>query len=155
PNSVASAITPFDPVWLNEIHAESSTNCVLDNFGEYDPWLELYNSGSAPISLDGYYLGTTVFLSENLTTNLLQWQFPAGTTIAPGEYKLIWTDGQPEQTDGTNIHTGFRLNYRGALALSRIISGQPQVTDYLRWTGLRANLSYGGYRDGQSVYRSL
>jgi hypothetical protein len=68
---------------------------------------------------------------------------------------LIWTDGQPEQATATDIHTSFRIDYRGTLALVRLTNNQPQITDYLRWTGLRANVSYGGFMDGQSVYRSL
>ena len=145
-NSVVATLQPYDALWLNELQLESVSG-PLDNFGERDPWLELYNSGLTPINLDGYYLAT------NFTNNLMQWQFPSGAIIAPGEYKMIWTDGQPEQTSDTNIHTSFRLDNRGKLALVRLSAGQPQITDYLRWGNLPANVSYGGYRDGQAVYR--
>jgi hypothetical protein len=67
---------------------------------------------------------------------------------------LFWTDGQPEQTAGTNIHTDFRLDANGRLALVRLVGGQPQITDYLTWDGLGANVSYGSSPEGQGVFRS-
>jgi hypothetical protein len=48
-NSIAAPLPPYDPLWLNEIQIVSLTG-TTDNFGEADPWLELYNSG--PTTLD-------------------------------------------------------------------------------------------------------
>lgn len=146
PNSVAAALTPYDPLWLNEVQIES-LNGPLDNVGESEPWIELYNAGSAILSLDGYYLATSY------TNDLTQFQFPAGTTIAPGEFKLIWADGEPAETADTNVHTSFRLDRSGKLALVRLEAGAPQITDYLTWQEVGANLSYGAYPDGQLLNR--
>jgi hypothetical protein len=147
PNSVAATLTPFDPLWLNEVQFESLAG-LLDNAGDAEPWLELYNAGTTSLSLDGYYL------ADNYTSNLLQWAFPAGTTIASGEHLLIWGDGEPFETDGTNVHSDFRLDYQGRLALVRLAGGQPQITDYLTWRLPFPNVSYGDFPDGQPVFRS-
>ncbi len=148
-NSIAAALVPaFDPLWLNEVQVES-INGPLDNFGERDPWVEIFNSGAAPLNLDGY------FLANNFTTNLTAWAFPPGTVINPGEHKLVWADGQPLQTTALDWHTGFRLGYNGVLALTRLVSAQPQIVDYLAWSRLGVNTSYGGTQDGQMASRAV
>ena len=146
PNSVAAALTPYDPLWLNEVQIESLTG-PPDNLGESEPWIELYNAGPTPLNLDGYYLATSY------TNDLTQFQFPAATTIAPGEFKLIWADGEPGETSGTNVHTSFRLDQSGQLALVRLVAGVPQITDYLTWQKVGVNLGYGAFPDGQLLNR--
>ena len=145
-NSVAGVLQPFDPLWLNELQIANLQGFV-DEFSESDPWIELHNSGALPVSLDGYFLATS------LSSNLTEWPFPPGTAIAPGGHLLLWADGQPTQTGGTNLHTSFRLDFTGDLALVRLVAGQPQIVDYLTWSRVGANLSYGSILDGQSVYR--
>jgi len=146
PNSVARPLAAYDPLWLNEVQIEGLTG-PLDNLGESEPWIELYNSGATTLDLGGYYLATSY------TNDLTQFALPAGTTIAPGEFKLIWADGEPGETGDTNMHTSFRLDRSGQLALVRLESGSPQVTDYLTWQEVGANLSYGAYPDGQLLNR--
>jgi hypothetical protein len=150
PNSVARALTPYDPLWLNEVQIESLTG-PLDNLGDSEPWIELYNSGPTALNLDGYYLAT------NYTNGLTEFAFPAGTTLAPGEFKLIWADGEPGETTGADVHASFRLNSSGQLALVRLApraSGlEPEITDYLTWPELSVNLGYGAYPDGQLLNR--
>jgi hypothetical protein len=146
-NSVAHPLVPpFDPLWLNEVQVES-INGPLDNFSERDPWVELFNSGAAPVSLNGY------FLANNFTTNVTQWAFPPGAVLNPGEHKLVWLDGNPAQNTALDWHTDFRAEWSGTLALSRLVSGQPQIVDYLIWSKLNANTSYGGTRDGDAGKR--
>jgi hypothetical protein len=148
PNSVAASLPPYDALWLNEVQIANLTGFV-DNMTEADPWIELYNSGAAPLNLEGYYLAV------DYDTALTLWPFPAGTTLAPGEYRIIRADGQPEQSTGDELHTSFRLDFSGRLALVRGVNGQPQITDYLTWNRLGANVSYGGRPDGQSVFRMV
>lgn len=145
-NSVATTLTAFPPLWLNEVQAENLTG-PLDNFSEHEPWVELFNAGSSPISLNGYYLGTN-YTSPNL------WAIPAGVTLAPGQFLVVWLDGQTAQTSGSILHTSFRLNPAGgSLALSRQVSGAAQIVDYLSFQPLTANHSYGDFPDAQPFYR--
>jgi hypothetical protein len=144
-NSVIAVLPEFPTLWLNEIQSENLTG-PLDNFSEREPWLELYNSGPNAISLNGYYLGTNY-------SSPLQWAFPAGASIGPGEFLVVWLDGQPAQTSGSILHTSFRLNPAGgAIALARFVSGS-QIVDYLNYQPLPANYSYGDFPDGQPFYR--
>ncbi|HXG49337.1 MAG TPA: lamin tail domain-containing protein [Methylomirabilota bacterium] len=145
--SVAADLPAYDPLWLNELQADNAAG-PTDNAGEREPWIELYNSGNTELSLEGY------FLADTYTGNLTQWAFPAGSTIAPGEFKVIWADGEPQESTPTHWHTSFRLNSAtGTVALVRLVNNQPQITDYLTYSGLRANLSYGDYPDGQIPLR--
>jgi len=69
------------PVVINEFLA-SNTNSLIDPAtGRYDDWIELYNFGSVPIDLSGFYL------TDDLTKKK-QWAFPVGTTIAAGD--ICW-----------------------------------------------------------------
>jgi hypothetical protein len=51
------------------------------------------------------------------------------------------------------LHTDFALNQSGQLALVRLVGGQPQIVDYLTWSDLGVNLSYGSLPDGQAIHR--
>ena len=149
PNWLAEDLPPFDPLWLNELQTDNVAGRA-DNFGEREPWLELYNAGPDPLSLDGYYL------ADNYSSNLTQWPFPAGASIDAGEFKLIWADGEPGQSSGGQLHTGFRLpSTTGTVALVRLANGRPQITDYLTYAGLGPNLSYGSVPDGQPFDRQI
>ena len=44
-------------------------------------------------------------------------------------------------------------NSYGQLALTRITNGGPQIVDYLNYTNLPSNWSYGDFPDGQPFYR--
>jgi len=145
-NSVRATLPSFPPLWLNELQAENLTG-PTDNFGERDPWLELYNPGTNTLSLAGLYLGTN-YASPTL------WAFPPTAAIAPGQFLVVWADGQPQQTSGSVLHTSFRLPAaNGSVALSRFVSNALQIVDYLNYAGLPANSSYGDVPDGQPFYR--
>ncbi|HLP78111.1 MAG TPA: lamin tail domain-containing protein, partial [Candidatus Paceibacterota bacterium] len=145
-NSVAGTLPEFPALWLNEVQVENLTG-PMDNFDQREPWVELYNSGTNVINLNGFYLGTNYL-------NPMQWTFPAEATIAPGQFLVIWLDGQPEQNSGAVLHTDFRLGAdTSTLALSRFVDGSPQIVDYLNFASLPANHSYGDIPDGQQFYR--
>ncbi|WCJ60032.1 lamin tail domain-containing protein [Fontisphaera persica] len=119
----------------------------MDNYGEREPWVELYNGGSNAVDLTGWYLA-------NQYTNLGQWAFPAGTVLGPGEYRVVWCDGQEGQSAGTNLHTNFRLSGgAGSVALVMPVDGGLKVLDYLNYTNLAPDQSYGDYPNGQMFYR--
>jgi hypothetical protein len=145
-NSVAAILPPFPSIWLNELQAENLTG-PTDNFGEREPWLELYNPGTNSVSLAGLYLGTN-YASPTV------WAFPPNASIAAGQFLLVWADGQPQQTTTAAWHTPFRLSPgSGSVALTRFVSNALQVVDYLTYTGLPANYSYGDVPDAQPFYR--
>jgi hypothetical protein len=145
-NSVATTLPAFPTAWLNEAQADNLTG-PLDNFGVREPWVEIRNSGTNSLSLNGY------FLSDNYT-NLSQWSFPATASIPAGGFLIVWCDNQTNQTTLGVPHTNFRLNSgSGRIALSRLSGGTNQLVDYLTYTNLPSNWSYGDIPDAQPFYR--
>lgn len=93
-------VRPGDLV-INEVMA-ANLGTAADQNGEYDPWIELYNNGSYPIALGSLYLAN----ERNVP---MKWQFPE-MTIAPGEYLIVWADGDSSQT---GLHCNFDLASEG------------------------------------------
>jgi hypothetical protein len=120
-----------------------------DRFGERDPWVELYNSGTTTLSLDGFYLSDSY-------TNLTRWAFPAGTTIEPGQFRLVWLDAQPAQTGAGELHASFRiLPENGSVALVQIANNRTSlIVDYLNYRVPGPDRSYGAYPDGTPTKRT-
>jgi len=146
-NSVAATLSTFPTLWLNEVQADNQTG-PFDNFGQREPWVELYNPGPSAINLTTYYLSTNY-------NNLAQWAFPAGTLIPAGGFLTVWCDGETGQSAVGAPHANFRLpSGSGRVALSRQIGGTNQLVDYLTYGDLPANWSYGDVPDGQPFYRA-
>ncbi len=148
-NTGATNLLPaIPPLWLNEVQPNNPDG-FRDNTGTPQPWVELFNSGTNVILLDGYFLA-------NSYTNLSQWDLPTGAVIAPGEFRVIFADGQPELSTGTVLHTSFRLNSAtGSVALARSVAGQMQVLDYLNYSPLAAGRSHGSFPNGQIFDRGV
>ncbi len=145
-NTVAAPLPEFSALWLNEVQAENLTG-PADNQGEREPWIELFNAGATPINLSGYTLA-------NNYTNLAQWSFPAGATIQPGEFKLVIADGEAGETTASQWHASFRLNAgHGSVALGWSPGGALEVLDYMNYTNLPPDRSYGAFPDGQPFDR--
>ena len=145
-NSVAAAQPAFPTLWLNEAQPENLTG-PLDNSGKHNAWLELYNPGSNTVSLAG------LSLSTNYNDPTL-WSFPATASLAPGQFLVIFADGQTNLSTGGELHTSFSLAPdTGSVALSRMVNGAPQNVDYLNYSGLPADASYGDVPDGQPFWR--
>jgi len=146
PNSDVTNLPPFQPLWLNELQADNLSG-ITNSAGQHVPWVELYNPGTNVVSLAGLYL------ADNYT-NLTQWAFPAGASLNPGEFKVVFADGQTNLSTAKELHTSFVLpSPTGCLALSRLGNGQPQVLDYVDYANLPPNYSYGSFPDGQAFAR--
>ena len=93
-------------LFINEIMAKND-NVIADEAGEFDDWIELYNAGTSPVNLAGYYF------SEEITDPTF-WEIPdtdpSLTTIPAGGYLIIWADKDPEQ--GPH-HIDFKLSADG------------------------------------------
>ncbi len=153
-NSVREAIDPFPLIWINEIQA-SNVSGPKDNAAEREPWIELYNSGSTPVDVSGYFLTDTY-------GDPTRWAFPAGTTLAEKAYLIIWADGESMESVPGSLHTNFRLNaQRGSVALVRRQGSAlaPAVLDYLEFEQLPPDRAIGSIPDGEprgrrAIYRA-
>ncbi len=145
-NSASVVLPPFPPLWINEAQADNLTG-ITNSAGQHVPWIELYNAGATNVPLSGLYLA-------NNYTNLTQWAFPGGASINPGEFKIIFCDGQTGLSTLAELHTSFTLTSgSGSIALTRLFQGAPQVVDFLDYSNLPLDRSYGDFPDGQPFTR--
>ncbi|TAL58394.1 MAG: hypothetical protein EPN85_11665, partial [Bacteroidetes bacterium] len=93
-------------VVINEILAMNTMTTQNAN-GIFGDWIELYNTTSNTVSLD--YLN----LSDNGST-ISKWQFPAGKTIAPNGFLIVWAD---KGVSATEIHCDFSFSGAGEQAV--------------------------------------
>ncbi|MEF9880678.1 MAG: lamin tail domain-containing protein, partial [Clostridia bacterium] len=100
-------IRAYNPtgVYISEVMA-SNDMIALGVSGAMTDYVELYNSSPNTIDLSNYGL------SDNLKRPR-RWQFPQGTAITPGEYKIIYLDGQPNLSTTTEYHTNFKIARAG------------------------------------------
>jgi len=123
-------------VVINEIMASNDTT-IIDEQGEYDDWIELYNTDSVNIALGGMYL------TDDLS-NLTQWTIPEGTEIPPHGFLLVWADGN--EGDGL-LHTNFKLNADGE-QVSLISANGSTIVDNIAFGAQFPDISYGRFPDG-------
>ncbi len=151
-NSVRATLPAFSALWLNELlpaNAAGVTNGIADRMGDRDPWVELYNGGSNAISLSGFYLSTNY-------TNPRLWSFPATATINPGQFLIVWLDGEPGESSTTEWHTSFRLPAgSGSLLLAHVVNGQTSILDYLNYSVGSVGRAYGDYPDANVSGRQV
>lgn len=143
-NAVTQSLTPFPTLWLNEVLPNNPAGPV-DNAGERDPFVEIFNSGDSTVSLDG------LFLTDSFT-NLTRWPFPNGLQVPARGFLTVWLDGQPGQSADGIPHTSFRIDpTTGSIALVRLqgSANTPAVLDELSWNQLPAGRSFGSLPDGE------
>ena len=143
-NSTRGPRPAFPKVWLNEVMPTNffaGTNGIVDRFGDRDPWVELYNGGTNGISLDGFHLA-------NNYTNLTQWAFPSGVTIGPGQFKIVWLDGEADESDASELHASFRAEAEGGAVVLSTGAGTGSIVDYLNYAVPVIGRTYGSSPDG-------
>ncbi len=147
-NSVARSLPEFPRVWINELQSTNVTG-IVDNMGQREPWMELYNEEVASRSLTNFYL-TDDF------GNLVKWRFPAASFAPAQWFRLVWMDGQTAQTLFTNYHASFRLSTtNGSVAVVYSNAGDIVIVDYVRYPAIAVDKSYGSYPDGDPFERML
>jgi regulation of enolase protein 1 (concanavalin A-like superfamily) len=145
-NSVARALPAFPPLYINEIQAQNLTG-ITNRAGQRTPWVELFNPSTNAVSLDGLYLA-------NQYNSLLAWAFPPGIVMTNREFKVVFLDSRTDLSTISEPHANFTLApAAGSLALTRVYNSEPQVLDYIEYTNLLANQSYGSVPDAQSFDR--
>lgn len=109
--AVAAATNAAHGVILSEFMADN-TRTIADEDRSFEDWIELRNTGSAPVNLAGWAL------VENRRRNR-PWVLP-GTNLPAGGHLLLWASGKDRSVPGRPLHTDFRLAASGEpLALLR------------------------------------
>lgn len=131
---------------INEILTRNSA-VVLDDFFEYDDWIEIYNPpGSGITNLAGYYL------SDN-ADSLTKWQIPADdagvTTVLPNNFIIFWIDDDYDNlnSQGPSHNAGFALDSDGEMILLTAPDGLT-IIDSTSFPEMARDVSWGRSCDG-------
>ena len=144
----ALAISPPNPtnIYINEI-STTGTWVFLDEDGEQQDWIEIYNPTGAAVSLAGWYL-------TDATDNLVRWGFP-NVSIQPGAHLVVFASEKNRRpTDGSNLHTDFLLDTEGEYLA--IVDSSTAVVNELfpEFPEQRVGFSFG-YDDVAGAYRYM
>lgn len=164
----------------HQAHAAVKISEVLFNEVSNDvggEWIEIYNTGSTTIDLSSYKIGDEE-TSGGTGAAESMWQFPAGSSIAPGEVQIIANDADrfntvygflpTYETNGTNTSVpnltiystwdpdGTTLNMSNSNDQALILGPDDTVVDAVSWGSTFAfdpALSGDAEADGQSWER--
>ena len=130
----------FNDLVVNEVMSNNQA-LQADQDGEFESWIEIYNTTDYTLSTTGLYL-------SNDSSDLFQWQIP-DTTILPGDYAIIWCDQDVTQyglhstlyldklgdslflsnTDGTLIEAMYYPEMEQTSSIGRFPNGSGDFTE--------------------------
>jgi hypothetical protein len=98
------ASAPGAPL-ISEFVADNDGSLV-DEDGEPSDWIELHNPDLQALDLAGWHLTDSAAAPT-------KWTFPAGVTLAPGQFMTVWASGKNRTTNPARLHTNFSLSAKG------------------------------------------
>ncbi len=122
---------------INEVLSSNNQN-FADEEGDFEDWIELFNHGSTDIRLWGYGL-------TDDEDDFYRWVFP-DTSIAPGEFMIIWASGKDRSTPGEPLHASFRISREGEPL--RLTDPGGAMADTVPPVNIPTDYSYGRKPDG-------
>ena len=122
-------------VYISEVMASNHATAIKDLSQKTD-WVEIYNSSGQTVDLSGWGLSDDIKRPR-------RWQFPAGYTIGPGEYKIVLCDGSDQLlAAGSTQHTNFKIKRAGGETVC-LSDPQGHVLDRLVLPEVPTDNSYG------------
>lgn len=124
---------------INEIMADN-TSGEIDEAGELEDWVELYNNTPNPISLFGLYLSDD-------PADRSKWAFPANVSIPGHGFLIVWLDNDDLQGP---FHANFKLKASGeSLTLS---NGTSTILDEISFGQQLPDVTFGRYPNGTGSF---
>jgi hypothetical protein len=131
---------PIGHLHINEAMALNS-NMLSDEDGDFDDWIELYNSGDAAINLAGFGL-------SDRPEEPFRWVLP-DAIVEPQGFLTVFASGKDRTTPGSPLHTNFSLSASGETLILTAPTGD--TVDMLPTGGLASGLSVGRQPDGSAA----
>jgi hypothetical protein len=134
----ASPIQIVSDVIITEFIASNESGLV-DEFGEYEDWIELYNGGSTAVNLEGWALTDDPALPD-------KWVFPS-TSLGSGNYLVVFASGR-DRIDSAHFHTNFGIKSSGEYLALRNNLGEITSEFSPTFTPQRTDYSFGLFGSG-------
>ena len=129
---------------INEYSCANVTN-YADNFSKYEDWFELFNTGTSPVNIGGYYL------SDKLNQPT-KWMIPTGTTLNANARIIFYASGR-NITTGT-LHTNFRISQTKVPSETIVLSDNTgTIIDFISVERTKQNHSNARIPDGSNVWK--
>ena len=121
------------------INEYATKKCVTftDSEGDFGAWVEIYNFGQAPVSLNGLYLSDDPEKPQ-------KWAFP-DTEIKAGEYFTVFMMGKDKAYDGKEMQATFTLSGKEEKLV--IFNGKEEEIDSAPVYELVSNMTCGRDKD--------
>jgi hypothetical protein len=126
-------------VLINEIMS-SNRSALFDEDCEASDWIELYNSGSGTVNLEGCYLS-----DDSLEID--KWQF-GNAVIEPGGHLIIFASDKNKHAD--YWHTNFKISASGEEIILSDSNGI--IIDRIFAPAAESDIAYGRVSDGALVW---
>lgn len=134
-------VTADYPVVINEVSA--ANDIYVNDYFKRNDWVELYNTTSEAIDIEGYYLSDNQ--SKPTKYCISKQGSQASTIIPPHGYLIVWCD----KTDPkTQLHSSFKLGAEGGAVC--LTNPEQTWTNTLTYTLQRGTETTGRYPDGAS-----
>lgn len=112
-----------------------NTSTLKDEDGSFSDWLELANSDSQSIDLQGWYL-------TDDRANMTKWMFPK-RVLKAGEFLVVFASGKDRTPETGNLHTNFRLSGAGGYLALVEPDGRTVHSEYAAYPAQKSGYSYG------------
>ncbi len=123
-------------VRITEFVAENALGLV-DADGAHSDWIELQNQSPFAVDLVGWHL-------TDAAADLVRWTFPS-TSLAPGQFLVVFASGQDRRLSGGELHTNFRLDAAGEYL--GLVRADGSVAQSINFGPQRKDVSYGTVGD--------
>ena len=112
----------------------------------FDDWIELYNTASEPIDIQGMYL-------SNDETEPLKYRISGAdgvnTIIGPNDYLVVWCDNRESLSQ---VHAPFKLDSDGGKIV--LTASDMSFTDIISYSSMSKNETIARYPDGGGIFRT-
>ena len=133
-NVTTAENAPRPVIMISEVMASNDSVATYPKAG-YTDWVEIFNSGDAAVDLSGWGL------SDN-PEKPLKWQFPDGTTIHPGEYRVILCDKDTEKSSDAELHASFTISRKSGEIIA-LTDAEGTVHDRITLPEMKTDISFG------------
>ena len=133
---IAIPFISFSQIQVNEIFADNGA-CCLDDSLETEDFVEIINTGPAPVNIAGYFFG------DGNGGSIIPSGYPELTTVSSGQVLLLWFDNDPEQGP---LHIDAKLNNDGEVVLCLNEDGDTIIN--VSFPAQIEDVSYSAFPDG-------